>query len=196
MVSMEESFYQKHPASGSPETLRQIPVKGSEKTEHYFVVDDVKGLISLAQSAALEILAWGSRSDKRDYPDRLIFDLDPDTELHWSIVVDGARQVRGFLQELGLKSFVKTTGGKGLHVVVPIERRHDWDEAKSFCCQVAQLIVKFDSCHYTANMSKAQHSGKIYIDYLRNARDATAVVAYSQKCVLRAGISPADLERT
>ncbi|MBL8823180.1 MAG: non-homologous end-joining DNA ligase [Planctomycetia bacterium] len=185
----EESFYQKHPAPGSPESLRQIPIKGKEKTEKYFVVADVKGLISLAQVAALEVHAWGSRSDKLDYPDRLIFDLDPDTELPWKIVIESAHQVRGLLEELGLKSFVKTTGGKGLHIVIPIERRHNWEEVKSFCRQVAHLIVKYDPRHFIANMSKVQRHGKIYIDYLRNARDATAVAAYSPRVRSNASVS-------
>lgn len=182
----EESFYQKHPAPGSPDSLRQILVKEDER---YFVVDNEKGLISFAQIAALEVHAWGSRSDKLDYPDRLIFDLDPDTELPWNVVRAGAHQVRGLLQELGLVSFVKTTGGKGLHIVVPIERRHDWAEVKAFSRQVAQLIVKLDPRSYTANMSKVQRHGKIYIDYLRNNRDATAVAAYSPRVRSDASVS-------
>lgn len=174
-------FYQKHPPPGTPETLRQIPVREKTKLKPYLVVDDLAGLISLAQIGALEIHAWGSRADKIERPDRLVFDLDPDPEVEWSQVVASARQVRQFLEDLGLVSFVKTTGGKGLHLVVPIARRHDWDEAKSFCKLVAETIVRASPGHYTSNMSKAARTGKIFIDYLRNGRGATAVLPYSTR---------------
>lgn len=174
-------FYQKHPTTGTPEALRRIPIRESDGTHDYVVVDDVKGLISLVQMGSLEIHAWGSRADNLEHPDRLIFDLDPDTELAWNQVVASARQVRDFLHELGLESFVKTTGGKGLHLVVPIERRHKWPEVKAFCKRVADLIVAAAPDRYTANMSKAARPGKIFIDYLRNARGATAIVPYSTR---------------
>lgn len=174
-------FYQKHPAIGTPAAFRQIPIREKSKTEPYVLVDDVAGLISIAQIGALEVHAWGSRADKLESPDRLIFDLDPDPQVPWAFVVQTARQVRDFLEELGLASFVKTTGGKGLHLVVPIERRHDWDEVKQFCKEVADLIVRADPEHYTANMSKAARPGKIFIDYLRNGRGATAIVPYSTR---------------
>jgi bifunctional non-homologous end joining protein LigD len=182
-------FYQKHPGVGTPDTLRQIRIREQKKTQPYVVVDDVAGLISLAQIGALEIHAWGSRADKLEQPDRLIFDLDPDTHVAWSAVVQSARQVRQFLLDLGLESFVKTTGGKGLHLVVPINRRHDWDEAKTFCKHVADLIVTADLTHYTANMAKAARHGKIFIDYLRNARGATAIVPYSTRARAGAPVS-------
>jgi len=174
-------FYQKHPPIGTPETLRQIRIRESKKSENYVVVDNVAGLISLAQIGALEIHAWGSRSDKLEHPDRLIFDLDPDAAVPWSAVVASTRQVRLFLQELGLESFLKTTGGKGLHLVVPIDRRHGWEEVKAFCRRVAELIVTADPRHYTANMAKAARRGKIFVDYLRNTRGATAILPYSTR---------------
>jgi len=174
-------FFQKHPAAGTPEAFRQIPIRENNKTANYILVDDVAGLISLAQIGALEVHAWGSRADKLESPDRLIFDLDPDTELPWRKVIDGAAMVRQFLLDLGLESFVKTTGGKGLHLVVPIERRHSWPEAKAFCKRVAELIVAAAPIHFTASMSKAARPGKIYVDYLRNARGATAVLPYSPR---------------
>ena len=182
-------FFQKHPAIGTPASLRQIPVQEKTQIEQYVVVDDVAGLISLAQIGALEIHAWGSRADKLEQPDRLVFDLDPDTEVPWKNVVQGARQIRQFLQELGLESFVKTTGGKGLHLVVPIDRRHDWDEVKAFCKEVADLIATADPAHFTVNMAKVARPGKIYLDYLRNDRGATAVVPYSTRARPNAPIS-------
>lgn len=174
-------FYQKHPAAGTPDSLRQIPIREKNKSENYVIVDDVAGLISLAQIGTLEIHAWGSRADKLENPDRLIFDLDPDPSVEWRNVVKGAKEVKQFLLELGLESFVKTTGGKGLHLVVPIERRHDWEDAKTFCKRVADLIVAAAPMRYTANMSKAARTNKIFIDYLRNGRGATAILPYSTR---------------
>jgi bifunctional non-homologous end joining protein LigD len=182
-------FYQKHQGVGTPDTLRQIPIREQKKTEPYVVVDNAAGLISLAQIGALEIHAWGSRADKLEQPDRLIFDLDPAEDVPWPAVVQSARQVREFLIELELESFVKTTGGKGLHLVVPIDRRHDWDAVKTFCKQVADLIVQADPSRYTANMSKAARPGKIFVDYLRNTRGATAIVPYSTRARPGATIS-------
>jgi len=174
-------FFQKHPGKGTSDALRQVLIRESDKTEPYVVVDDIAGLISLVQIDTLEIHAWGSRADKLEKPDRLIFDLDPGPQVSWSVVVQRARQVRQFLQDLGLESFVKTTGGKGLHLVVPIERRHDWNEAKAFCKRLADLIVTADPNHYTASMAKAARAGKIFIDYLRNGRGATAIAPYSTR---------------
>ncbi len=185
----KECFYQKHPMAGTPDTLRQIPIREKSATKNYLVIDDKEGLISLAQIGALEIHAWGSREDKLESPDRLIFDLDPDPAVPWAQVVDSACEVRQFLKELKLESFVKTTGGKGLHLVLPLERRHLWDEAKDFCKQVADLIVAAAPERYTANMSKAARHGKIFIDYLRNGRGATAIVPYSTRARAGAPIS-------
>ncbi|HEY3875216.1 MAG TPA: DNA ligase D, partial [Candidatus Kapabacteria bacterium] len=185
----KECFFQKHPAVGTPEAFHLIPIREKTKTEHYVMVDDVAGLISLAQIGALEVHAWGSRADKLDEPDRLIFDLDPAPDVPWKRVIESARQVRDFLEDLGLKSFVKTTGGKGLHLVVPINRQVEWDAAKAFCKSVADLIVEADPGRYTANMSKASRTGKIFIDYLRNGRGATAVAPYSPRSRPEATVS-------
>ncbi len=174
-------FYQKHPGQGTPSHFRQIEIEESKKTENYLVIDDVAGLISVAQVGALEIHAWGSREDMLERPDRLIFDLDPDPELPWKRVIDAARQVRQFLADVGLETFVKTTGGKGLHLVAPVDRRHDWEEVRAFCNDVADLIAKADPRRYTANMAKVQRTGKIYIDYVRNTRGATAIVPFSTR---------------
>jgi bifunctional non-homologous end joining protein LigD len=182
-------FYQKHPGPGTPDSLKRFPIEEKTKTEDYVVVEDVAGLISLAQIGALEIHAWGSRTDRLEFPDRLVFDLDPDPAVAWKDVVRGARQVRSFLQELGLGSFVKTTGGKGLHLVVPIKRRHDWAEAKAFSRRVAEAIVAADPRHYTATMAKAARHGKIFLDYFRNDRGATAVIPYSPRAKPHAPVS-------
>lgn len=174
-------FFQKHPGAGTPTNLRQFPIREKSKTATYLLADDVGGLISLVQLGALEIHTWGSRIDKLEQPDRLIFDLDPDPSVEWSQVVVSARQIRQLLEDLGLTSFLKTTGGKGLHIVVPIQRRTDWDDAKQFCEGVAASIVAADPEHYTSNMLKVKRTGKIFIDYLRNGRGATAVAPYSTR---------------
>jgi bifunctional non-homologous end joining protein LigD len=120
-------------------------------------------------------------ADRFVKPDRLIFDLDPDPAVKWSDVVRAAKDVRLLLDEIGLESFVKTTGGKGLHVVVPIQRRTTWDDAKSFCKAVAETLVAVAPDRYIATMSKAARKGKIFVDYLRNDRGATAVAPYSTR---------------
>src|SRR5204863_4851917 len=126
----KECFFQKHPGVGTPKTIRLVPVKEKNTTRNYLVVDRVEDLVSLAQIGALEIHILGSQAGKLEFPDRMIFDLDPDTAVEWERVVDSAHQIREFLQDGGLESFVKTTGGKGLHIVVPLQRRHEWDEVK------------------------------------------------------------------
>jgi bifunctional non-homologous end joining protein LigD len=153
------------------------------------VVDRIEDLMSLAQIGALEIHVWGSQADKLEFPDRMFFDLDPDPTVPWPRVVDSAHQIRTFLQEVGLESFVKTTGGKGLHIVVPLQRRHEWDEVKAFSKSVAELIERADPKHFTSKMAKAARVGKIFIDYLRNGRTATAIAAYSTRAKPRATVS-------
>ena len=185
----KECFFQKHPGAGSPTSIRLVPVKEKNTTRNYFVVDKVEDLVSLAQIGALEIHVWGSRADKLELPDRMIFDLDPDPNVPWPRVVESAHQIRNFLNELGLQSFVKTTGGKGLHIVVPLIRRHDWEEVKAFSKAIAELIERADPARYTSNMSKAARVGKIYVDYLRNGRSATAIAAYSTRAHPRATVS-------
>jgi bifunctional non-homologous end joining protein LigD len=177
----ETCFYQKHPGPGTPDELRQVSIREKNETEPYVVVDDVAGLISLAQVGALEIHAWGSHADALETPDRIVIDLDPDPAVPWNRVIAAAREVRQFLKELGLKSFVKTTGGKGLHVVVPVKPEYDWDTVKGFCRQFAESIVAASPENYTANMSKAARKNRIFIDYLRNGRGSTAVVPYSTR---------------
>ncbi len=185
----KECFYQKHPALGTPDTLRRIAIKEKSRTEDYVIADNVAGLVSLAQIGALRDprlgLAGGqARATRSAY---LRSRSKPRCLLGHRRCQP--RQVRQFLQDLGLESFVKTTGGKGLHLVVPIDRRHDWDEAKAFCKAVADAIVAADPVHYTANMSKAARPGKIFIDYLRNGRGATAIIPYSTRARPDAPIS-------
>ncbi|HYE30930.1 MAG TPA: DNA ligase D [Methylomirabilota bacterium] len=184
-----ECFFQKHPGVGTPDTFRQIPIRETNKTRNYLLIDDVQDLVAIAQIGALEIHVWGSQADKIEMPDRMIFDLDPDQDLDWPIVVDSAHQIRQLLEAGGLVSFVKTTGGKGLHIVVPLLRRHDWDEVKGFSKAVAEKIEELDPQHFVSNMSKVKRRGKIFVDYLRNGRGATAIAAYSTRAKPGAPVS-------
>ncbi len=182
-------FFQKHPSQGTSPHLLQTLVKEKTKDEIYLAVKDLAGLVSLVQMGVLEIHIWGSHRENYEKPDQLIFDLDPDPAVDWPQVVAAAREIRLLLEELELTSFVKTTGGKGLHVVVPIRRGPSWAEAKTFCRAVADFMVRAAPDRYIATMSKAARKGKIYVDYLRNDRGATAVAPYSTRAKPGAPVS-------
>jgi bifunctional non-homologous end joining protein LigD len=174
-----ESFYQKHPGFWTLPQVKRVPVPG-ESEEHLYI-DSVPGLVALAQAGILEIHPWNSRASRLEQPDQVIFDLDPDLALPFSRVAAGARRVRAVLADLGLESFVKTTGGKGLHVCVPLAPERSWDELEEFTRQVALRLARDEPESFTANMAKAQRKGRIYVDYLRNVRGANAVGAYSTR---------------
>lgn len=178
-------FYQKHLTDSMPESVHGVKIKEKDGVDEYVVVDDLAGLISLVQLGVLEFHPWPAREDNVERPDRLVFDLDPDEKVSWPSVRQAAQEVRDCLEMLGLQSFLRTSGGKGLHVVVPIDRRSDWDEVKEFTRGVAELMMRTAPDRYVANMSKAKRRGKIYVDYLRNQRGATAVASYSTRA--RAG---------
>jgi bifunctional non-homologous end joining protein LigD len=176
-----ECFYQKHLPHGIPAGLRGVMIKEKTKREEYVVVDDLAGLASLVQMGVLEIHPWPARDDNVEAPDRLIFDFDPGPGVQWKRVVEAARETRDRLGELGLESFLRTSGGKGLHVVAPLARRCTWDQLKSFAHAFADNMVRQAPERYIANMSKAKRKGKIFVDYLRNQRGATAVASYSTR---------------
>jgi bifunctional non-homologous end joining protein LigD len=169
--------------------LHPVDISQEGKPEYNVAIDDLAGLIALVQMGVLEIHTWGSRARQLERPDRLIFDLDPDPSVQWPQVVVAAREVRLVLEELGLTSFLKTTGGKGLHVVVPIQPRVGWDDAKAFCHAIADLMTRAAPDRYIATMSKAARKGKIFIDYLRNGRGATAIAPYSTRAREMATVS-------
>lgn len=177
-----QCFFQKHAAAGTPASLGRIEIQEKKGPGEYLYVRNIDGLVALAQISALEIHLWGSLRDKVDRPDRMIFDLDPDPEVTWPRVVEAAIRIRDLLTARNLQSFVKTTGGKGLHVVVPLSpRRRDWDEVKAFSKQLAEDLAAQEPNAYTTNMSKAARKGKIFIDYLRNDAGATAIAPYSTR---------------
>ncbi len=188
-------FYQKHPPEGLSEVVDRIPIREKDEFDTYVVVRNIEGVIALVQFGALELHPWGSKDDNLERPDRIVFDLDPDVYLPWKRVTEAAVLLRDLLAELGLRSFVKTTGGKGLHVVLPLVRKHTWQEVKHFTKTVAEAMVALQPERYVANMSKAARQGKIFIDYLRNERGATAVAPYSTRARKGAPVStPIDWE--
>jgi bifunctional non-homologous end joining protein LigD len=184
-----ECFFQKHQSGGMPPSIQRIEIAEKAGTEISLYVKDLAGLIGLVQMGVLEIHPWGSTIARVETPDRLTFDLDPDVGLSWKRVVEGAVELRKLLDSLGLRSFLKTTGGKGLHVVVPVAPRLAWDEAKAFTKQVTERLVAAAPDRYTATLAKKARHGKIFIDYLRNGRGATAVGAYSARARAGATVS-------
>jgi bifunctional non-homologous end joining protein LigD len=174
-------FFQKHAVKGVPEVVRRIEIAEDRGAGTYMLVDDLAGLVALAQLGTLEVHTWACHADKVERPDQLIFDIDPDVGLAWDRVVEAALDVRGRLSELGLQSFVKTTGGKGLHVVAPVRRRLDWEAHKEFAHALVERMAADHPDRYTTNARKTQREGRLFLDYLRNARGATAVAPYSPR---------------
>jgi bifunctional non-homologous end joining protein LigD len=177
----KECFYMKHSGVWAPPALRRVKIKEKTKTGEYLVVDDLAGIVSLVQMGILEIHTWNSLAEGVEEPNRIVFDLDPGPAVPFDKVMAGARLVRDSLRSVGLESFVKTTGGKGLHVVVPLGPGHGWDETFGFSELVAAQIVKQDPRTYADSMPKAGRQSKILIDVLRNNRGNTSVAAYSTR---------------
>jgi bifunctional non-homologous end joining protein LigD len=176
-----ECFFQKHITGTMPETLHGVRIKEKNATAEYLAIDDVAGLISLVQMGVLELHPWPAREDNVECPDYFVFDLDPGDGTTWKDVVNGARDLRERLEAVGLKTFLRTSGGKGLHIVLPIARRTNWDDFKRFAKSVADAMTREAPDRYIATMSKAKRRGKIFIDYLRNQRGATAIASYSTR---------------
>ncbi|NII55777.1 DNA ligase D [Luteibacter sp. SG786] len=172
-------FFQKHVMAGLEHvgTAKLKEETGAQAV--YLYPRDEAGLIELVQFGAVEFHPWGSHVDAPDIADRVVFDLDPGDDVAWPRVVAAARMVRGFLDQLGLVSFVRTTGGKGLHVVVPLNPGADWDTVKTFARGFAEAMAALHPLEFVATATKRFRRGKIYVDYLRNGRGATAVASYS-----------------
>lgn len=186
---MGECFFQKHMSGVMPDALHGIPIEEKNGEGVYLAIRDVKGLISLIQMGAMEIHPWGCREEDIEHPDRLIFDLDPGPGVEWRGVVEAAKGIRDHLAGMKLESFVKTSGGKGLHVVAPIRARATWEQAKEFCRGVAAEFSLRDPKRYIAVMTKAKREGRIFIDYLRNSRGATSVAPFSTRARSTAAVS-------
>jgi bifunctional non-homologous end joining protein LigD len=174
-------FYMKHSGVWAPPALRRVMIQEKTKVGEYLVVDDLEGLVSLVQMGILEIHTWNSLADQIERPDRVVFDLDPDPSVGWDKVVAAAQALRQRLDGLGFESFVKTTGGKGLHVVVPLRPASTWEESFAFTRAISEEMEREAPKAYTTAMPKAQRRGRILIDYLRNNRGNTSVAAYSTR---------------
>ncbi len=181
--STKPCFFQKHVTANLPEGISGIDIRGrrSGVIESYITLSTPLALAGLAQMGVLEIHPWGSTNDDIEKPNMLIFDLDPDESISWTTLAESAREVRARLKQCGLVSFLKTTGGKGLHVVAPIEPEYDWPEAKEFAHAFAMRMEADNRQLYLTKMTKAARKDKIYIDYLRNDRGATSIAPYSPR---------------
>ena len=184
-------FYQKHVNHMLPPGVKSVdvPDKKTGAIEPYITLDSKEALAGLAQMGVLEVHPWSSTNDDLEHADRIIFDLDPDEALAWQDVTMAASDVRKRLKKRGLESFLKTTGGKGLHVVVPIEPKFDWTTVKEWTRAFVLEMERAAPARYLSKMTKAARTGKIYLDYLRNERGATAVAPYSSRAREGLGVS-------
>jgi bifunctional non-homologous end joining protein LigD len=175
----QECFFQKHIGVRIPDGARPVDVRTSTGVDTYVAVEKIDAIAGMAQYGTIEFHTWGSTAQRLERPDRVTFDLDPDPDVPWERIVEAARLTREFIADLGLTGFLKTTGGKGLHIVTPIKPTRDWDTVKAFAQAVAARLETAAPDRFTARMAKARRSGKIFVDYLRNARGSTAICAYS-----------------
>jgi bifunctional non-homologous end joining protein LigD len=180
--STGECFFQKHHNSSTPDDIETVGIREKNgKIGQYLVIRTKKALVSAAQIGALELHVWGCSADAIEKPERVVFDLDPDEDLDFADVRAAAVEVRDVLASLGLKSFALLTGGKGIHVVMPIAKRNSWDEVKTFAHDLANRLAETAPDRYVANMSKKKRRGRIFLDYLRNERGSTAICPYSPR---------------
>jgi bifunctional non-homologous end joining protein LigD len=180
--------YMRHSGERAPSHVRVINIQEQTKVGDYMVIDDLAGLIALAQRNIIEFHTWNSTADRVEFPDRVVFDLDPGPDVQWKDTVAAAHVVRESLEGIRLRSWVKTTGGKGLHVVVPIRPVHEWSACLAFARTVAAEIADHDR-RFTLKFSKHGRSAQILIDYLRNNRTNTSVAAYSARARPTASVS-------
>ena len=185
-------FFQKHIGLGGlPNGVNSVPVpnRKTRKTEEFLTLNTSEGLIGLAQLGALEIHPWGSKNSTLETPDRIIFDLDPDSRIAWRTLADAAAELRDRLVQLKLVSFLKSTGGKGLHVVVPIAPEYEWPVIKQFAYDMVVQMERDNPRLFITKMTKAERTNRIYLDYLRNDRESTAIAPFSPRA--RSGVPAA-----
>lgn len=215
----EACFVQRRAGDSVPDSVLRVelPHRGDEPAEGdedegpaiHLAVDSLQGILGLVQIGVLELHTWGTRRDRLERPDRMVIDLDPDETLPFSAVTEAAIRVRDILREAELVPFVMTTGGKGLHVVVPLRRTIDWDSLKATARSLAERLEAEEPDRYLAKASRSARAGKIYVDYLRNGYGSTSVTAYSTRArpgapvatpitwdELEAGADPAEFDTT
>ena len=185
----KECFYQKHADPNVAAVIERVEVQDSDGPALYMMANSVSALVAMAQMGTLELHPWGSRKPKLGFPDRIVFDLDPDDAVEWQEIVEAVKILKTLLDHLGLRGFLKTTGGKGLHVVIPIQPSLPWDPIKGFSQAVAEVLVQTFPDRFTAKLLKISRKGKIFVDYLRNGEGATAVAAYSARARANAPVS-------
>ena len=176
-----ECFFQKHASPGFPAALKPVRIKEKSGSDEYLYIDDVAGLVSAVQMGVLELHIWGSHVDTLEKPDRVVFDFDPDEAIDFGMVRGAAVEMRQTLKKLGLESFAMATGGKGIHVVVPLTPERDWDTVKDFAEAIARMFAEEKPDRYLAKASKAERRGRIFVDYLRNGRGSTAIAPFSSR---------------
>ncbi|CAN5882613.1 DNA ligase D [soil metagenome] len=172
-------FFQKHDAGTFGEYVHQVPIREKDgSTEEYIYIEDADGLVMCVQMGTIEFHGWGSSVATLEQPDRMVFDLDPDEELGFDVVKKAAEDIKNQLAEIGLVSFAMLSGGKGVHVVVPLKPQAEWPAVKDFAERFCRALAEAEPERYVANMSKAKRKGRIFLDYLRNQRGSTAVLPY------------------
>ena len=175
-------FFQKHDSGSMGDGVHHVPIREKDGgCEDYLFVTDARGILQCVQMGTIEFHGWAARADAVESPERMIFDLDPDEGLDFGDVKRAAKDIRAHLSDLGLVSFAMLSGGKGVHVVAPLTPGHGWEEHKDFSRRFAEALALGEPDRFTATMSKAKRKGKIFIDWLRNQRGATAVVPYSAR---------------
>jgi bifunctional non-homologous end joining protein LigD len=187
--SQKACFFQKHSWAGLSDHIFRETVRDEGGEDEVLLIRDIRGVVGLVQAGVLEIHPWGATIDHIEHPDRVTFDFDPGDGVPWDEVIAGARELRERLAALGLKSFPKTTGGKGLHVVVPLVPKAGWPEVKAFAKELSEAMESDSPGRYLTKATKSERGGKIFIDYLRNGRGATAVAAYSTRARAGAPVS-------
>jgi bifunctional non-homologous end joining protein LigD len=187
--SHREFFVQKHAHEGMPEAIDRLAIDADKGALPCIAIQDALGLLALAQQGALEIHTWACHGADVEHPDQLVFDLDPDEGLAFARLVEGALQVRDALAELELESFVKTTGGKGLHVVVPLVRGHDWNLQRDFARAFAHTLARKHPSLFVATAEESERPQRVFIDFMRNERGATAIAPYSPRANDRGSVA-------
>jgi DNA polymerase LigD, polymerase domain len=181
--------FMKHSKTWGPNIIRRVAIQEKKKVGEYMVADSVAAIVALAQMGILEIHTWNSTADAIERPDRIVIDLDPGENVEWTRVIDAARLVRKVVKALGLTSFVKTTGGRGLHVVIPLEPKAEWSLCLELARGLSEALERSDPEAFTTKFAKAGRESKILVDYLRNNRTNTSVAAYSTRANAAATVS-------
>lgn len=186
----KKCFFQKHDSGSFGDHVRQVPIREKDGgSEDYIYVEDADGLLACVQMGTIEFHGWASRADPVEKPDRMIFDLDPDEGMDFAMVRKAAQDIRDHLSDIGLISFAMLSGGKGVHVVVPLTPGHDWDTHKDFASRFAQALSAAEPDRFVATMSKAKRKDRIFIDWLRNQRGSTAILPYSARARVGAPVA-------